>query len=69
MFRTLDAVRVFDVFQVVLQQKQYSMATYNYYTLTSGQQLGYASAIGVVMFVIILLFTVAYVRILGVSAE
>lgn len=68
-FRTLDAVRVFDVFQVVLQQKQYSMATYNYYTLTSGQQLGYASAIGVVMFVIILLFTVAYVRILGVSAE
>jgi ABC-type sugar transport system permease subunit len=45
------------------------MATYNYYTLTSGQQLGYASAVGVVMFVIILLFTVAYVRILGVSAE
>lgn len=68
-FRTLDAIRVFDVFQVVLQQKQYSMATYNYYTLTSGQQLGYASAVGVVMFVIILLFTVAYVRILGVSAE
>lgn len=68
-FRTLDAIRVFDVFQVVLAQKQYSMATYNYYTLTSGQQLGYASAVGVVMFVIILLFTVAYVRILGVSAE
>lgn len=68
-FRTLDAIRVFDVFQVVLAQKQYSMATYNYFTLTSGQQLGYASAVGVVMFVIILLFTVAYVRILGVSAE
>ncbi|KXK48428.1 MAG: ABC transporter permease [Chloroflexi bacterium OLB13] len=68
-FRTLDAVRVFDVFQVVLAQKQYSMATYNYYTLTNSQQLGYASAVGVVIFVIILLFTVAYVRILGVSAE
>ena len=68
-FRTLDAVRVFDVFQVVLAQKQYSMATYNYYTLTNSQELGYASAVGVVMFVIILLFTVAYVRILGVSAE
>lgn len=68
-FRTLDAIRVFDVFQVVLAQKQYSMATYNYYTLINSQQLGYASAVGVVMFVIILLFTVAYVRILGVSAE
>lgn len=68
-FRTLDAIRVFDVFQVVLAQKQYSMATYNYYTLINSQQLGYASAIGVVMFVIILLFTIAYVRILGVSAE
>ena len=68
-FRTLDAIRVFDVFQVVLAQKQYSMATYNYYTLTNSQELGYASAVGVVMFVIILLFTVAYVRILGVSAE
>jgi ABC-type sugar transport system permease subunit len=45
------------------------MATYNYYTLTNSQELGYASAVGVVMFVIILLFTIAYVRILGVSAE
>lgn len=68
-FRTLDAVRVFDVFQVVLAQKQYSMATYNYYTLTNSQELGYASAVGVVIFVVILLFTIAYVRILGVSAE
>lgn len=68
-FRTLDAIRVFDVFQVVLAQKQYSMATYNYYTLINSQQLGYASAVGVVMFVIILLFTIAYVRILGVQAE
>ena len=68
-FRTLDAIRVFDVFQVVLAQKQYSMATYNYYTLINSQELGYASAVGVVMFIIILLFTVAYVRILGVSAE
>lgn len=68
-FRTLDAVRVFDVFQVLLAQKQYSMATYNYYTLINSQELGYASAIGVVMFAIILVFTVAYVRILGVNAE
>jgi trehalose/maltose transport system permease protein len=68
-FRTLDAVRVFDVFQVLLAQKQYSMATYNYYTLINSQELGYASAVGVVMFAIILVFTIAYVRILGVNAE
>jgi trehalose/maltose transport system permease protein len=68
-FRTLDAVRVFDVFQVLLERQQLSMATYNYYTLTNSQELGYASAIGVVIFIIILLFTIGYVRILGVSAE
>ncbi|MDZ4767322.1 MAG: sugar ABC transporter permease [Chloroflexota bacterium] len=68
-FRTLDAVRVFDVFQVLLERQRLSMATYNYYTLVSSQELGYASAIGVVIFIIILLFTVGYVRILGVSAE
>ena len=45
------------------------MATYNYETLVQNQQLGYASAIGVVIFIIILLFAVAYVRILGVNAE
>jgi trehalose/maltose transport system permease protein len=68
-FRTLDAVRVFDVFQVLLERQRLSMATYNYYTLVQSQELGYASAIGVVIFIIILLFTVGYVRILGVSAE
>lgn len=68
-FRTLDAIRVFDVFQVLLGRQQLSMATYNYDTLVNNQQLGYASAVGVVIFVIILIFTVTYVRVLGVSAE
>jgi trehalose/maltose transport system permease protein len=68
-FRTLDAVRAFDVFQVLLGQTRYSMASYNFFTLTGNQESGYASAIGVVIFVIILLFTAAYVKILGVSAE
>ncbi|MFW5771857.1 MAG: ABC transporter permease subunit [Phototrophicaceae bacterium] len=66
-FRTLDAVRVFDVFQVLLGERAFSMATYNYNTLILGQEFGYASAVGVVIFVIILLFTVAYVRILGIG--
>ncbi len=68
-FRTLDAIRVFDVFQVLLGRQKLSMATYNYSVLVDNQQLGYASAIGVVIFIIILIFAIAYVRILGVSAE
>jgi trehalose/maltose transport system permease protein len=68
-FRTLDAVRVFDVFQVLLGRQQLSMATYNYDTLINNQQLGYASAIGVLIFIIILISTIIYVRLLGVSAE
>lgn len=68
-FRTLDAIRVFDVFQVLLGHQKLSMATYNYSTLVDNQQLGYASAIGVVIFIIILIFAIAYVRILGVNTE
>lgn len=68
-FRTLDSIRVFDVFNVLLGRQKLSMATYNYEQLINNQQLGYASTVGVVIFIIILLFTVAYVRILGVSAE
>lgn len=68
-FRTLDAVRAFDVFQVLLGNQKFSMATYNYNSLVIRQEFGYASAIGVVIFIIILLFTVAYVRILGVDTE
>jgi trehalose/maltose transport system permease protein len=68
-FRTLDAIRVFDVFQVLLGRAKLSMATYNYETLVNNQQLGYASAIGVVIFLIILIFALTYVRILGVNSE
>jgi trehalose/maltose transport system permease protein len=68
-FRTLDAIRVFDVFQVLLGDRRLSMATYNYTTLVSNQEFGYASAVGVVIFIIILLFTVAYVRVLGIEAR
>jgi trehalose/maltose transport system permease protein len=68
-FRTLDAIRVFDVFQVLLGRAKLSMATYNYETLVNNQQLGYASAIGVIIFIIIFLFAVVYMKILGVNAE
>lgn len=68
-FRTLDALRAFDVFQVLLGRAKLSMATYNYETLISNQDGGYASAIGVIIFVMILIFTVVYVRSLGMEAD
>lgn len=68
-FRTLDAVRVFDVFQVLLAGNRFSMATYNYEVLIQRQEFGYASAVGVVIFIIILVFTIGYVRLLGVQSD
>lgn len=68
-FRTLDAVRVFDLFQVLLGRARLSMATYNHEQLVNNQDGGYASAIGVVIFLIILVFTVVYMRVLKVRAE
>ncbi|NDJ85076.1 MAG: sugar ABC transporter permease, partial [Chloroflexi bacterium] len=49
-FRTLDALRVFDLFNVLFGRAQLTMATYNYETLVGNQQDGYASAVGVLIF-------------------
>lgn len=68
-FRTLDALRVFDVFQVMLSQRRYSMASYNYFQLISARRMGLASAIGVIIFVIIFAFAILYMRALGVDTE
>lgn len=68
-FRTLDALRAFDVFNVLLGRRKLSMATYNYETLVQNQDGGYASAIGVVIFILIFIFAVIYVRTLGVETE
>ncbi|MEZ4592122.1 MAG: sugar ABC transporter permease [Chloroflexota bacterium] len=68
-FRTLDAVRVFDLFQIVLAQKRYSMASYAYYELINGQRMGYSSATSVVIFVIITVFAIGYIRLLGVDND
>lgn len=69
-FRTLDALRVFDLFQVLLDPtSRPSMATHNYNELIAQQQSGYASAIGVLIFLLILIFTVMYVRFVGVEQE
>ena len=66
-FRTLDALRVFDLFNVLFGRQQLTMATYNYETLINNQQDGYASAISVVIFLLILAFALTYIRILKVE--
>lgn len=68
-FRTLDAVRVFDLFQIVLQQTRYSMASFAYYQLIGSQKMGYSSAASVVIFLIITIFAIWYIRMLGVEQE
>lgn len=68
-FRTLDAIRAFDVFDVLVGRQLQSMATYNQFILVNEQEFGYASAVGVTIFVIILIFTIIYVRALGVDTE
>ena len=68
-FRTLDALRAFDVFQVLLDTTRPSMASYNYSRLVLNRQDGYASAVGVMIFLLIFLFTVIYVRFVGIERE
>jgi trehalose/maltose transport system permease protein len=63
-FRTLDALRVFDVVYVMFQNRldTQTMTIYAQSTIVGGQ-VGYGSAISVAIFVIILIFVVAYVSI------
>jgi len=68
-FRTLDALRVFDLFQVVFGERRYSMASFAQDTLISSRDVGLSSASSVVIFVIIFVFAFAYIRILGVNTN
>jgi trehalose/maltose transport system permease protein len=68
-FRTLDAVRVFDLFQIVLQKKRYSMSSFAFYQLIDGQTMGYSSASSVVIFILITIFAILYIRMLGVDQD
>jgi trehalose/maltose transport system permease protein len=68
-FRTLDAVRVFDLFQIVLQKRRFSMASFAYYELIDGQTMGYSSAASVIIFLVITIFAIWYIRMLGVRQQ
>ena len=68
-FRTLDSLRVFDLFNVLFGRQQLSMATYNYEILINSQRDGYASAVSMIIFMLISVFAFVYVRLLNVETE
>jgi len=68
-FRTLDALRVFDLFNVLFSRQQLTMATYNYEMLVGSQKDGYASAISLIIFLFISVFAIIYVRMLNVETQ
>ena len=68
-FRTLDALRIFDAIKVMTNGGSGTevMATYAYRNLFDFQKLGYGNAINVVIFFIIAIFVVTYVTTLKVE--
>lgn len=69
-FRTLDALRVFDVVFVMsgVNPVTRTLAVYNRQTLVDFQDLGYGSAISVAILVIIFVFVLLYMRTVGKEA-
>ena len=69
-FRTLDALRVFDVVFVMsgVNPATRTLADYNRQTLVDFQDLGYGSAISVAILVIIFAFVLLYMRTVGKEA-
>jgi trehalose/maltose transport system permease protein len=45
------------------------MASYAYYELINGQRMGYSSASSVIIFIIITVFAIGYIRLLGVDND
>ncbi|HLY27228.1 MAG TPA: sugar ABC transporter permease [Aggregatilineales bacterium] len=68
-FRTLDALRAFDIFAVLLGHDVLSLATYDQEKLINDHTYGYAAAVGVVIFILIFVFTVLYMTVFHVDQE
>lgn len=68
-FRTLDSLRVFDIFQVVLGNQRYSMASFAQDMLISRRDMGLSSAASVAIFVLIFAFALLYVRTMKVDTQ
>jgi trehalose/maltose transport system permease protein len=70
-FRTLDALRVFDVFYVFFggAANTQTMAIYDQNTIVSFNDVGYGAAISVAIFLIIAVFVVIYVTFMRVEEQ
>jgi trehalose/maltose transport system permease protein len=70
-FRTLDALRVFDVFYVFFGNRPdtQTMAVYDQSTIVGDGLVGYGAAISVAIFLIISLFVVIYVTVMRVGDQ
>jgi trehalose/maltose transport system permease protein len=70
-FRTLDALRVFDVFFVFFGSRPdtQTMAIYDQSTIVSTGDVGYGAAISVAIFLIISLFVVIYTTVVRVEQD
>ncbi len=70
-FRTLDALRVFDIIQIMTgtNRATMSMSIYNRENLIDFSLLGFGSAISVMIFLIIGIFTVIYLTISRVKLD
>jgi len=70
-FRTLDALRVFDVFYVFFGSRldTQTMAIYDQNTIVATGDVGYGSAISVAIFLIIGLFVAIYVTFMRVEQQ
>jgi trehalose/maltose transport system permease protein len=70
-FRTLDALRVFDVFYVFFGNRPdtQTMAIYAQSTIVGDGHVGYGAAISVAIFLIIALFVVIYVTFMRVTGD
>jgi trehalose/maltose transport system permease protein len=70
-FRTLDALRVFDVFYVFFGSRldTQTMAIYNQNTIVAVGDVGYGAAISVAIFLIIGLFVVIYTTFMRVQEQ
>lgn len=68
-FRSLDALRVFDVFYVMLGQSgsAQSMAIYDQQNIVNFGSLGYGAAISVAIFLIIAVFVISYTTVFKVE--
>jgi trehalose/maltose transport system permease protein len=70
-FRTLDALRVFDVFYVFFGNRPdtQTMAIYAQSTIVGDGHVGYGAAISVAIFLIIAIFVIIYVTVNRVAEE